>query len=153
MDKEELKEFQQIFDSVDISDPINLRIWFESYPELAPSEHCEIAERSPYTIRKWRRRAGLKEVFLAELPDRCIVDIRKPPIHKCLPDKLPKLDVPLNWESNRNWILDVIDNLGVSRRKLSMLIRCHPRKIIKAYARAKSYTPPPASLLLILNHE
>ena len=153
MDPEELNEFQEIFASVDISDPIELRQWFNEYPELTMQEQCEITRRSAFTIRKWRRRAGLRETFLVELDDRYIVSIRKAPDYRCPPDKMPKIDVPTDWYNNRGWIIECLDNLGISKKKLSRIIGCQPRKVSKAYIKAKNYTPPPQSLLIIINEE
>ncbi len=134
MEPEELLEFQEMFASVDTSDPLSIRNWFESYPELTADEQYQITGRTKNGIARLKRKAGVARVTFIELEDRIYVRKSKftnlptkPPQQPKKP--LPDIDIPEDWATNPEWIHHCLCELKISKNQLMILLGCGPTKI------------------------
>lgn len=150
MDPIELQEFRKIFASVDTSDPHQLREWFESYPELITSEHCEISGKSKITVRRWKKKCGVNPVIYVEMDQEILLSHTQPPEHKPDPKPLPDIQVPENWDKYPQWILEQ-EEKRISHRQLSTIIGCSRFKIASISRWANQYRPIPQSIIDLLN--
>ena len=150
MDHDELIEFQKIFDSVDTSDPLKLRQWFEEYPELTLHEHCQIAGRTKATIKKWIRKARVNPIIITEIDGSIITSTRRRPLY--IPDSkpLPNINIPDDWDTKPEWLLKCNEELGISKRQLSKLLNCSRHKIGRLINKTKE-PPIPQSIVDLLN--
>lgn len=127
MDSEELSEFRQLFSAVNVDSDESLRTWFEEYPELTNSEHCQITGKSLATITRYKNRAGVSPVYIMELEDGCHVTTKKPN-KSAVKRREVQIKVPKDWETNRDWLesqypkkvglLALAQAIGCSKAKL-----------------------------------
>jgi hypothetical protein len=134
MDPEELEEFQLLFRSVDISDPIQLRKWFEDYPELMFQEHCLIIGKSEATVTRYKHKACVNPVYVVELSDGCHVSRPRSPTAK---PKMRKIDLvpPEDWDS-REWLEEQYVKNKIGAPTLAKAIGCSKYRVQMALAKA-----------------
>jgi hypothetical protein len=134
MEPEELLEFQKIFASVDTSDPLSLRDWFESYPDLTPSEQRQVINRTKRGVARLKHMAKVTGITFVEL-DNCIrIKERK---FTNLPDPwpprpkkpLPDIDIPDDWAARPEWVHHCVYDLKITRNQLTVLLGCSFTKI------------------------
>lgn len=147
MEPSELPELQEIFDSVDTSDPDSLRLWFDEYPELTMNERCQITGRSSRTICRWRRKAQVTRKLVAELGSHAIIqkyDTPPPPKHTPPPKPVPSICIPPDWDKNSSWML----NHNISIKQFSFILKCSRNKIRRMLRDAK---PIPDDTIRFIN--
>lgn len=146
MESEELKELKDEFAKcIDVPGIVNLRKWFNKYPELSIIEMIEISGKSKTTIRTWRRRAGMLPRLYTESNGRILTHKPKPTV-QCKP--LPKLNVPDDWENNPDWMREQVKN-GISKYALARILHCSEPKInriLNTY-----YEPTPPEVIQMIN--
>jgi len=145
MEYDELIEFQKIFASIDISDPLELRPWFEDYPELSISERSKIAGRSKATIKKWERKARVNLIMVVELDNQVVASTKRPPLYTPPSKPLPNINIPKDWDKNPKWVLNQHRD-GISKRQLGFLLNCSRHKIRRLIIEAER-PPIPQSIL------
>ena len=133
MDSEELEEFQLLFKSVDTSDAIQLRKWFEDYPELMFQEHCLIMGMSEATVTRYKHKAGVNPVYVVELDDGCHVNQPRKPIAKPKTKKI-NITAPEDWDT-REWLEEQYVRNKIGAPTLAKIIGCSKYKVQIALAR------------------
>ena len=87
----DLREYRELFATVDRSDPAALRSWFDAHPYLKCNDTARIAGVSLRTVGRWKRAAGLPAAA------RNVPRYRRP-------DAAP-LVAPAGWREGR-WLAD-----------------------------------------------
>lgn len=85
-------------------DVAGIQLFFQTYSHLSTNDQAQIAGVSARTIRRFRKRAGIKGKDTNA----------KPPSHRRLPS-IPTVDVPEDWRTNPAWLAKMVAVYNVSQ--------------------------------------